>query len=134
MDKKDSDCFIKEEYCLHVGLAMARTCILRLTHPYGHSRLLTSTLLGLTFFICTTSADLACTWFYFVMVCNRYCYSSALKHQVLHRVLSMGGGGGGRGEAPPSPQSTQLLPQRRVARQKKREREEMGNVYYLKYM
>ena len=110
MDKKDSDWFIKEDYCVHVGLAMAR--IPRLTHPYSCSRLLTSTLLGLTFFICTTSADLACTWFYFVIVCNRYCYSSVLKHRILYRVLSMGG---------EPPQKHPASPLKKSSKTKKRE-------------
>ena len=49
------------------------------------------------------------------------------------RVLSMhmgGGGGGAGGSSPPPPKVPSFSPKRRVAKTK-REREEVGNVYYL---
>ena len=60
-------------------------------------------------------------------------YSFCTVVQVIGRVLSMGGGGGGGEGGSFPPKAPSFSPKRRVAKELERgkEREEMGNVYYL---
>jgi hypothetical protein len=65
IDERDSDCFISRlVVCRSSDSPCHSTDSLLLTR-------LSTTLLGFTFFVCTRSADLACTCYYYAMVCNQ---------------------------------------------------------------